>query len=285
MLRKTIFFSIFTVFALTSLFLFDQTKYNDNKLHIIFCDVGQGDAIFIRTPKGSDILIDGGPNDSVLSCLSNNMPFWDRTIEAVFLTHPHSDHLNGLIYVLKRYEVKYYFTEARQKESNLEKREKAILAEKKIKPKDVFAGNFIETKDKVKILTLWPEETSIASMPSGDLDKNGLSLIQLLVYGQFKLLLTGDAEEPVEDKIAPLAGDIDVLKVPHHGSYNAISPGFLTTTSPDLAVISVGKNNKYGLPNKQILDLLKNANVKILRTDQVGEIEIISDGKSYKVKN
>src|SRR4030065_2811157 len=124
--KKIIFFSFFVIFILSGLFGYDQAKYNDNKLHVVFCNVGQGDAIFIRTPKGSDILVDGGPNDSVLSCLSNHMHIWDRDLEAVFLTHPHKDHLNGLIYVLKRYQVKHYFTQNVDTETSLEKLTKQI---------------------------------------------------------------------------------------------------------------------------------------------------------------
>jgi len=212
------------------------------------------------------------------------MPFWDRKIDIVFLTHPHADHLNGLISVLKRYEVIHYFTETGKKETNLEKLEKVVLAEKKLSAKEIFSGEYIETNDKVKISILWPEKSvSNLAMMSGDLDKNGMSLIQLLTYNDFKMLLTGDAEEPIEDKIAAEVGEITVLKVPHHGSYNGISLNFLNLTSPDLAVISVGKNNRYNHPNKQTIDFLKEKGVKTLRTDQIGEIEIISDGKNYKI--
>src|SRR3990170_7268003 len=90
---------VFSFFVLVGILVYQYAKFNDGKVHIVFCDVGQGDAIFLRTPKGADILVDGGPNESVLACLSGHMPFWDRDLELVILTHPHADHLNGLISV------------------------------------------------------------------------------------------------------------------------------------------------------------------------------------------
>jgi competence protein ComEC len=213
------------------------------------------------------------------------MPFWDRTLDAVFLTHPHADHLNGLISVLKRYEVIHYFTETGQNSTNLEKLEKVLLAEKKLSAKELFSGDYIETTDKVKILALWPQKTANLALKPADLDKNGMSLVQLLSYGSFKMLLTGDAEEPTGDKIASEIGKITVLKVPHHGSAIGMSKEYLDELRPDLAVISVGKNNKYGHPTKVAIDLLVQDRIKTLRTDQVGEVEIISDGKSFSVSN
>lgn len=92
-------------------FFYQNARLNDGKLHVIVCDVGQGDGILIRTPSGDDILVDGGPDDSILNCLSDHLPFWDRTIELMVLTHPHTDHAAGLVYVLKRYTVLHFVTE------------------------------------------------------------------------------------------------------------------------------------------------------------------------------
>ncbi|MDZ4227775.1 MAG: MBL fold metallo-hydrolase, partial [Candidatus Levybacteria bacterium] len=99
------------LFLLGCILVYQNITYNDKKLHVVVCDVGQGDAIFIRTPQGSDILIDGGPDNSVLNCLGKHMPFWDRTIEVMILTHPHSDHFMGLFAVLNNYKVKSFAAE------------------------------------------------------------------------------------------------------------------------------------------------------------------------------
>src|ERR1035437_4989496 len=110
---------------------------------------------------------------------------------------------------------------------------------------------------------------------SVSLDLNGFCLIQLLTYGNFKVLLTGDAGSLTEDRIAAEAGKVDVLKVPHHGSKTGMSDYFLSIISPSLAVISVGANNRYGHPAQTALDLLKAHNIKTLRTDQNKAVEVI----------
>ena len=101
---------LLSLFFLGGIFFYQSAKINDGKLHLIVCDVGQGDAIYLKTPSGKDILVDGGPNDSVLNCLNNNMPFWDRTLDLVVLTHPDADHISGLVSVLERYTVLHFVT-------------------------------------------------------------------------------------------------------------------------------------------------------------------------------
>ena len=271
------------IFLAGGLFFYDQAKFSDGKMHVVFCNVGQGDAIFIRTPKGSDILIDGGPDDSVLNCLSGHMPFWDRSVEAVFLTHPHADHITGLLTVLKRYKVMHFLTENVQDHSDLGKLEKAILADKKLSATFFSKGNRLKTRDNVEFLTLWPKD-SASSITNGDLDANGFSLIQLVKYGKFKLFLNGDAGIAAQDQIVSEAGQTTVLKVAHHGSKTGLDAQIIRELNPKLAVISVGMKNRYGLPASQTLGLLKQFGVKTMRTDQVGEVEIVTDGKGWSVK-
>ncbi len=292
-MNKRILVLTFTIFLLLGIFVNDYTRFNDGKLHLVFCNVGQGDAIFIKTPNGDDILIDGGPDESVLSCLSNHMPFWDRTIEVMVLTHLHADHLTGLISVLKRYEVIHYFTENVKNNTLIYRRLQDILAEKKITAKFTFSGDRIDFSDKTKLLTVWPDENWFINqklqanqdLKKDDisLDVNGFSVIQVLSYGNFKALLTGDAGVAIEEKIAKQVGEIDVLKVPHHGSKTGISDYFLSEINPSLAVISVAAKNRYGHPSKTILDLLQKHNIKTLRTDVNGEVELVSDGKSFNI--
>lgn len=292
-MTKYFFLFLSLLFFLGGLFFYQNQRFNDGKLHLVVCDVGQGDAILIRTPKGSDILIDGGPDDSVLDCLSDHMPFWDREIEIMILTHPHADHLTGLISVLKRYKVIHYFTENVKNDTLVYKRLQDSLADNSLTAKFSFSGDRIDFADKTSLLTVWPERNWFEDQTLQDnqtllkdnssLDVNGFSLITLLSYGNFRALLTGDAGVLVEDKIANVVGKIDVLKVPHHGSKTGISDYFLSETTPDLGIISVGEKNRYGHPAKTILDLLTKYNVKILRTDKNGEVEVVSDGKSFKI--
>lgn len=292
-MNKRILVLSFAFLSLIAIIISDISRLNDGKLHLIFCDVGQGDAIFIKTPNGNDILIDGGPDDSVLNCLSNHMPFWDKTIEVMVLTHPHADHLTGLISVLKRYEVIHYFTENVKNETLINKRLQDILAEKKTTAKLTYLGDRIDFSDKTSLLTIWPDKTWSDNHKLQDnqdltndnisLDVNGFSVIQKISYGNFNALLTGDAGVLIEDRIAKLVGEIDILKVPHHGSKTGMSDYFLSQTNPSLAVISVGVKNRYGHPSQIMLDLLNKRNIKTLRTDLNGEIEIISDGKTFNI--
>lgn len=291
----TKFLLLFTLvfFLLGGLFFYQNQKFNDGKLHLIVCDVGQGDGILIRTPNGSDILIDGGPDDSILDCLSNHMPFWDRDIEVMILTHPHADHLTGLISVLKRYKVMHYFTENLNSSSLVYRKLQDALAKNSLTAKFNFSGDRIDFTDKTSLLTVWPQKDWLEKQKLQDsqslakdnpsLDVNGFSVIELLSYGNFKALLTGDGGVLVEDKIANTLGKIDVLKVPHHGSKTGMSDYFLSEISPKLAIISVGAKNRYGHPSKIALDLLTKYNIKTLETDKNGEVEVISDGKSFRI--
>ncbi len=291
-MRKYLLLIFTSLFLLVGIFFYQNAKLNDGKLHIIVCDVGQGDGILIRTPDGSDILVDGGPDDSILNCLSSHMPFWDRTIELMVLTHPHTDHAAGLVDVLKRYTVLHFVTEKVLGQTATYKRLEDELAAQKLTAKYVFSGDRIDLADKTQLLTLWPSHEWLNSSglqagngtsDSVNLDLNGFCLIQLLTYGNFKVLLTGDAGFITEDKIAAEVGKVDVLKVPHHGSKTGMSDYFLTQINPSLAIISVGANNRYGHPAQTALDLLKSHNIKTLRTDKNGTVEVISDGQTFSI--
>jgi competence protein ComEC len=288
-MRKYFLLTFTSLFLLVGIFFYQNAKFNDGKLRVIVCDVGEGDGILIRTPNGSDILVDGGPDDSILNCLSNHLPFWDRTIELMVLTHPHVDHAAGLVDVLKRYTVLHFVTEKVLGSTATYKRLEDSLVAQKLTTKYLFAGDRIDFADKTSLLTLWPSLELFKNAQLQDkndnqsLDVNGFSLIQLLSYGNFKVLLTGDAGSMVEDKIAAEAEKVDVLKVPHHGSKTGMSDYFLAQISPSLAIISVGAKNKYGHPVAEALNLLKSHNVKTFRTDQNGTVEVISDGKNFSI--
>jgi competence protein ComEC len=273
------------VFLLGCVFIHQNITYNDKKLHIVTCDVGQGDAVFIRTPQGSDILIDGGPDDSVLDCLGKHMPFWDRTIEIVILTHPHADHLIGLISVVKKYKVLSFNTEKIENPSAAYKELLKQLTERGVGQRILVQGNQFVIKDGVILKTLWPTQEFIDQNPmkENNSDANGFSIIELLTYGEFKSLFTGDAQASVLEKIDDIVGEIDVLKIPHHGSKTGLNQEILNILKPKIAVISVGAKNRYGHPNPFTLDLLNQLGIKILRTDQVGDIEVVSDGTTWKI--
>lgn len=284
-MKKTaiLFFTASVFFLILIIFVFFQ--FNDSRLHLVVCNVGQGDAIFIRTPRQADILIDGGPDKKVLDCLSRHMPFWDRSLDLVIMTHPDADHSTGLIDVIQRYHVSNFYTEAVPGRTDVYKLLKLVLADKNLSARYLHSGKVLNEGSGFRIKTLWPSTGAIESTDQNraNLRLNELSVIELISYGNFRALLTGDAGSGVMDQIAEEARSINVLKVPHHGSKTGISNYFLDQTSPNLAVISVGAKNSYGHPNPISLNLLKKHKVKVLRTDQVGDVEIISDGKIWFV--
>ncbi len=272
----------------------------DGKLHLVFCDVGQGDAAFVRFPDGRDMLVDGGPNAKVLGCLGRHMPFWDRHINIVLLTHPQKDHMQGLNPVLERYDVEYF---VRSDVANTTEGYQALvdtLARRKIKETFVTTGETIAV-GATTISVLWPSQDQIAKMRSssdlgslgsvGDVlgarspdNLNDGSIVFWLRYGSFDALFTGDADTRAEigwSSSLALHG-LEVLKYPHHGSRTGMSEEFLTRLAPRFAVISVGKNS-YGHPNEATLATLAKQAVQVKRTDKDGDIHIVSDGRSWQV--
>ena len=241
----------------------------DNRLHVVVCDVGQGDAILV-TYKTTQMLVDGGPNASVLKCLGDHMPFYDHRIEVVILTHPQADHMNGLIDVVKRYTVLQFVKEPVV--NNTEGYRELMKLLEKIPVRAVYAGEEIRFKNQgPRFKIIWPER----GFESKEL--NETAIVGKLSFGDFDALLTSDA-----GLIAPPI-QVDVLKVPHHGSKYGMTKSWLEAVHPKLAIISVGKNS-YGHPTEEVLKLLSDEGIKTLRTDQDGGVEVVSDGRSYYVK-
>lgn len=266
-----------TVIFLAGLFLSSRP---DGKLHLVFCNVGQGDAIYIKTPKGDDILIDGGPDDKVLSCLSQKMAFFDKRIEFMVLTHPQADHFNGLTQALRRYEVREVL---KTKETNQTPQFSAFSSELKTEgAREHLAktGQKIDFGGGLKGQVLWPPEGIAES------DLNNTSVILRLTYGRFCALLTGDATNAIWLRVAQYAGlsSCEVLKVAHHGSKNATDEFLLSRINPKIGVISTASNNRYGHPHKEVLDLLSSKDIKVLRTDTNGQTEIVSNGSQTTIK-
>lgn len=271
-------------------------SFPDDNLHLIFCDVGQGDAI-LAVRGQTQILIDGGPSEKVLGCLSKHLPFWDRTLEMVVLTHPEYDHLTGLVSVVERYTVNQIVANSLLTESGVFSKFREEVIAKKIPVYSPKYGDKIKI-GKLEMAILFPLEKLGSEMvwkTSDNLQVLGLSnytgnfnetaIVSRLGYDKFKALLTGDIGVEQEKEIIPELEKFDVLKVAHHGSKYSSSKEFLERIKPALAVISVGAANRYGHPTSEVLERLRNLDIKILRTDLDGDIEIVSDGKSWYTKN
>lgn len=280
--QKVIVTVVLLVIVFAIFFLVQWIFFNDGKLHVVFCDVGQGDGIYIRTPQGSDIVIDGGPDSSMLSCLSSHMPFWDHTIELAALTHPHADHMVGFIDILQRYKVNIMLNSGASIETDGYKEFKKRILHAQIREKTLYSGERFSI-DSVQFETLWPTQVFMQNFTQSS-DLNQASLVFLLSYKDFDALLTGDAESVSLSQI-PNLSDVEVLKVPHHGSKVGLTRAILQRISPEVVVISVGIKNKYGHPSQESLMLLDSLGTAIFRTDKYGTTEIVSNGKSFSVKH
>jgi competence protein ComEC len=277
------------LFMLGCILIYQNITYNDKKLHVVICDVGQGDGIFVRTPRGIDIVMDGGPDNRIIDCIGKRMPFWDKTIEIVILSHPHADHLTGLITLSKYYKIETFVTENLKNNTVGYQALLQSLISRKIKINYVYAGDKFKIRDGVSLEVVGPSKEFLQeTSPNGEIGDTGelASLESLLTYGKFSMLLTGDSQTlELGEALKSINSSISVLQVPHHGSKFGLNQEILGILNPKFAVISVGKDNKYSHPNSLTLDLLKQSGSKTLRTDQIGDIEIISDGNGFSTKN
>lgn len=254
---------------------------SDGLLHIYFLDVGQGDAEFVDF-KGSQVLIDGGPDSKILQELGRVMPFYDHSIDLLVLTHPHADHVAGLIEVLKKYKVGQIienytpYNTAGYAEWNKEKFS--------VKATQARAGQVIDLGEGARLTILYPfnpeaDDSEVLKNP------HDAMVVSRLDYGDQSVLFSGDAEAKTEYKLISNGANLGArfLKIGHHGSKTSTTDDFLKAVNPVMAFIEVGRKNKYGLPYQGILDRLENYGIKYYRTDIDGAIELILDGQNYQI--
>jgi competence protein ComEC len=252
----------------------------DGRLHVTFLDVGEGDAIFIQTPAGRQVLVDGGPSGTaLLSQLGRRMPFWDRTLDVVVLTHPEADHLTGLLPALERYRVDAIIFRAAEVESAEYERWLQLVEAEGAAVYPGEAGLRLALDEGLEMVVLWPGAELVGGP---DVGTNDNSVVTRLTYGQVSVLLMGDAEAEVERQLATVGAIREsplrstVLKVAHHGSCNSTMTEFLAAVAPQVAVISVGAENRFDHPCAEVLERL--GDVPVYRTDQDGTVEVVSDG-------
>ncbi|MCX6737944.1 MAG: MBL fold metallo-hydrolase [Candidatus Parcubacteria bacterium] len=245
-------------------------------LEVCFFDVGQGDSIFIESPQGQQILIDGGPDNSVIKKLESRMPFWDRTIDLVVLTHPDNDHLFGLIEVLRRYEVKNILWTGVNSDSAIFKEWQKAVEKEGAKIWIAKQGLRIEMSKLQFFDTIYPFE-SLDNRTVNNL--NDTSIVLMLDSNGERVLLPGDISTQVEKLLIEknISIKADVLKVAHHGSKYSSSEDFIKTVDPDIAIISVGENNLYGHPSPDILARLEDFGINILQTSKQRNICLIQE--------
>ena len=270
---------LFLIAVVIWIFVFSEAKNNDF-LKLIFFDVGQGDAIFIEMPDKKQVLIDGGPDLSILEKIGRELPFYDRYIDLIILSHPEADHLNGLIEVVKRYNVGAIITTGIVRDTDQYREFTDIIKKKNIPVYIVQKGGEIDFANNIKMDILHPFENLKGKILS---DSNNSSIVAKLIYNNFETLFTGDIEKSIENKLisAGLNLKSDILKVAHHGSKTSSSEEFLKAVNSIVNIIQAGKDNRYGHPHQEVLERMANVFV----SGQVGDIKIFSDGEKFSVKN
>ncbi len=255
----------------------DIQSYDPGQLTVHFIDVGQADSILVQTPEGKNMLIDAGSNKTgrdVVSYLKNT---GIEYLDVVIGTHPHEDHIGGLDIVIDTFDIgKIYMPRVSH---NTETFKDVIISikNKGLKISPAYTGTKIDLDPKLDVSVLAPVSEEYQEL-------NNYSVVVKLKYENTSFLFTGDAEyisekEMLERKLELKA---NVLKIGHHGSKTSTSPEFLEAVKPDYAVISVGKDNDYGHPSGEVLKMLEENGIEVLRTDLSGTIIIKSDGKSLK---
>lgn len=265
-----------------AIFLWQQVlaQKDSDKLVVNFYDVGQGDAIHIREGN-EDVLIDGGPDSNIIEKLDQNIPLYDDKIELVVLTHPHADHITGLVHVLEKYEVEQVLCTDVFYDSKVFQEWQNLIEEKGINKKQAKLGQIVNL-NKANLYVLFPD----ISYNNEEINNlNNSSVVTKLVYGGTSFLLTGDAEKEIEGKLVSRFENSDILesnllKLGHHGSKTASNKEFLANVSPMFAIISADEDNKFGHPHKETLDKVEEMNINLLRTDEDGDIKCISDGEN-----
>lgn len=276
---------ILLVILITFIWFFVLKPKNNNYLKVVFLDVGQGDAIYIEAPNGRQMLIDGGPDSTLLARLSKVMPFADRSIDMLVATHPDLDHIGGFPLLLDNYKVTSIIENGAVGTSK-----ESISLEEKILKKNINKiiakkGMHIILDDKRNIYfdILFPDRDV------NSLESNEASIVGKLVYGENSFLFTGDASLYTENLIEWNESDntleTDVLKLGHHGSRTSSSLLWLEKVNPEVAIISVDKGNKYGHPHKELLDRLASLKIPFLSTGDLGNIIFESDGSKLVSSN
>jgi len=264
-----------------------HSNWPDQYVHLTVCDVGQGDAILIHQGF-TQVLIDSSQDDRVLGCLDRFLPPWDRDLDAVIITHFDRDHVGGLVSILAVYRIKLLLTP--EPSTDFETRNQPLVTaittglseglewKKPILGQQIDLG-FSLVPANLVLLQALTNQTKTEPIFS----ENDQSLVWLLQVGRIKTLLTGDLETTGEDRLLsnPALSEVEILKVGHHGAKTSTSVDLLEKIKPKIGLISVGKTNSYGHPAVQTLKNLTQQGVTVVKTSDVGNIEIVFDGTTY----
>jgi beta-lactamase superfamily II metal-dependent hydrolase len=259
-------------------YLVYKSNTHNDYLKVVFLDVGQGDSIYIEAPNGKQMLIDAGLDAKVLSSLAKVMPFADRSIDMIIATHSDMDHIGGFPLLLNNYKVTSVIENGATSDSEIYSTFEEIISKDKINKIIAHRGMHIILDDGENIYfdILFPDRDV------SNLDSNDGSIVGKLVYGENSFMFTGDANLYTENQIewneSGETLESDVLKLGHHGSKTSSSILWLEKIKPSIAIVSAGKNNKYGHPDEETIERLKTLGIPFLNTAEIGNIIFQSDG-------
>lgn len=277
-------YAVIAVFLFINLIIWSAVARVDRQgvLTVAFLNVGQGDAMYIEAPNGNQMLIDGGnPSGAVLRELGRVMPFWDRSLDVVLSTHPDQDHVGGLPSVLSRMKVSRVVTTENTSATGASGEFEKIIKEKRLERILARAGGKIILDEGVVFEILFPNKSTAGW------ETNLGSIVARLTYGEVSFLFTGDAPQSVEQYLVGTQGGLlktNVLKLGHHGSRTSSAEVFLSAVDPEYAVVSAGKDNKYGHPHKEVTDLLAELQIPHINTADQGRIVFETEGTSLWIK-
>jgi len=252
--------------------------FHPNELRVTFLDVGQGDAILITAPNGRELLIDSGPDQSVLDQLGTTKSFFDRTIDIVMATHSDKDHIGGFPYLFDQFTIPMVIESEISSPTLIDKSvtEKVLTEQSDRLIARSGERIILDPKHGVVIDILFPDQNTTGW------ETNEASVVTKVSYGNTSFLLTGDSPNEVENHLVKTYGPqlrSNVLKLGHHGSKTSSSQDFLETVHPEIAIVSAGLGNKYGHPNPEVIERVESVNAQIIETSTAGNITCRSDGR------
>ena len=250
---------------------------NDGLMHLHMLDVGQGDAFLLQTVDKKYVLIDGGPSSNLIDVMADYMPFWQNRLDLVIATHGDSDHIGGLVELSERYVIENFLYNGESKNTLIFEELMKNISIDGVDISIAQSGEEIQVGCCMEIDILWPGSIKIE-------DSNDRSVSIIAKYKDFEIYMAGDLGYKYEEKITNNLGvDIEVMKLSHHGSRTSTSTKVVDNIRPQITLISAGKDNKFGHPHREVLDLLDKNNIIQYRTDIQGTVSIKSDGSGYVV--
>ncbi|MCA9380433.1 MBL fold metallo-hydrolase [Candidatus Dojkabacteria bacterium] len=269
-------FVVFLVIVCQLLFNIIEND-NDGLMHLHMLDVGQGDAFLLQTVDKKYVLIDGGPSSNLIDVMADYMPFWQNRLDLVIATHGDSDHIGGLVELSERYDIEAFIYNGESKNTLIFEELMKNISFDGVDISIAQSGEEIRVGCCMEIDILWPGSINIE-------DSNDRSVSIIAKYQDFEIYMAGDLGYKYEEKITNNLGvDIEVMKISHHGSRTSTSTKVVDNIRPQITLISAGKDNKFGHPHREVLDLLDKNNIIQYRTDIQGTVSIKSDGSDYVV--